>query len=194
MVLVERVEYELTEGLFAEAAAAVVPIYVPKTQPGYSPQTIKNISMAGTGCLYMFLLCFFNQMPADVYVYIGICFVCWGLLAAGPRLVRSLDNALIRFTGYSQGLVRDRMLKDNASLIGMTVRWEFDDEGFRTVLPDRVRRVSWTDLKRVRVRGAFWLLFVGREQLLLPDSSLTDHARAFLRHKLDANRVKVVER
>ena len=95
---------------------------------------------------------------------------------------------------------RDAPIKAGNSLplrnipIGSTVHWEFDVDGFRTVMLDRVRRVAWTDVKRVRTLPNFWLFRVKREELLLPTFALNEAVRDLIRRQAGDAGAKFVER
>jgi len=193
VVVVERVEYQLTEELLNDAALAVVPDFVPPPPPKHSPQTIKQLLMACAGCFILLLVCLEHNMPIEHFFYLGFCVVACVLLLAMPRFAKSVNNGLVRFTRYSQQHVRKKLHEASASALGSTVRWEFDEEGFRTILLDNVRRVSWTELKRVRTRGVFWLFAIPKQELFLPASAITAPARELIRRKARELGVKFVE-
>jgi len=193
VVVVERVEYQLTEELLNSAALVVVPDFVPPPPPKHSPQTIKQLLMACAGCFGLLLLCLEHNMPVEHFFYLGFCVVACVLLLAMPRFAKSVNNGLVRFTRYSQEHVRKKLREGAASALGSTVRWEFDEEGFRTVMLDKVRRVSWTELKRVRTRGSFWLFAIKGQELFLPTIALTAPARELIRRKAKETGAKFVE-
>jgi hypothetical protein len=194
MVVVERVEYQLTEELLDSAALAVVPDFVPPPAPKHSPQTIKQLLMACAGCFGLLLICLEHNMPVEHFFYLGFCVVACVLLLGLPKFAKSVNNGLVRFTRYSQQHVRKKLHEGAVSALGSTVRWEFDEEGFRTILLDNVRRVPWTDLKRVRALGNFWLFAIPKQELFLPASAITPPARELIRRKVKERGVKFVER
>jgi hypothetical protein len=89
--------------------------------------------------------------------------------------------------------VREHLHKACAPAIGSTIRWEFDEEGFRAQMLENARRFAWTELRQVRTRSIFWLLKTKSEELLLPTESLTDVIRDLIRRKVREAGVKFVE-
>jgi hypothetical protein len=193
MVVVERLEYPLTREILEEAAATAVREFVPKAQPRHTRQTILQITAGIGSCVSLLVVGVVLKMGIEHYLFVGLCLTACLVAAVLPWVGRSINNGLSRFTRYAQGRVRDRMLEASASALGKPVRWEFDEEGFRTVMLDRARRVEWTDLKRLRVHPKFWFLRTPTDELLLPAFALTDPARDLIRRKAGEACAKVVE-
>jgi hypothetical protein len=193
MVVVERIEYQLTEEILDEAAAAVVREYVPKVQPYHSPEMIlKLLALAGF-CLALLVVGVVFEMSTEHYVITGLGVASCLFAAAAPWMCRSINNGLTRFTRYAQRRVRDHLDKACAPAIGSTVRWEFDEEGFRAQMLDNTRRFAWTELKQVRTRSIFWMLKMKSDELLLPIAPMTDAVRELILRKIREVGVKFVE-
>jgi len=193
MVVVERLEYQLTEDLLRQAAASVVPEFVPPATPRHSPQLILQLLALAALCVALLVVGVVFKMPTEHYIVTGFGVASCLFAAAFPWATRSINNGLIRFTRFSQKRVHDRLLEVSRPSLGSPVRWEFDEEGFRTQLLDTVRRVAWTELKRVRMRPQFWFFATKRDQLMFPTAVLTDSVRDLIRRKTAEAHVRMIE-
>ena len=113
--------------------------------------------------------------------------------ASTPWICRTINHALVRFTNYARRRVHERMLKVAGPALGTPVKWEFDEEGFRTRMLEVERRISWIDLKRVRTHPKFWIFTTKRDELMLPIAPMTDAVRDFIRRRIREVGVKFVE-
>ena len=133
------------------------------------------------------------QVSTEHYIITGLGVAACLFSASVPWICRSLDNGVIRLTKYSRRRVHERMLKFSEPAFGTPVKWEFDEEGFRTRMLDMERRVSWSELKRVRTLPKFWMFRTKRDELLFPTAALTDSVRDLIRSKAMAAGAKIVE-
>lgn len=193
MAVVERVEYLLTREIIEDAAFAVVSEFVPPEPPRHSPQMILQLCALAVLCVALLVVGVVFEMSTTHYVITGLGAGACLFAASTPWIWRTINHALVRFTTYSRGLVHERLLKAAAPAFGTPVKWEFDEEGFRTRMLDVERRVSWSDLKRLRTHPKFWIFSAKRDQLMFPTASLTDEVRDFIRRKVAEAGGKFVE-
>ena len=194
MAVVERVEYLLTREIIDDAAFAVVSEFVPPEPPRHSPQLIlQMLALAGL-CLALLVVGIVFEMSTTHFVITGLGAGACLFAASTPWICRTINDALVRFTNYSRSLVHDRLLKVAEHALETPVKWEFDEEGFRTQMLDVERRVSWSELKRVRTHPKFWMFRTKRDELMFPTTALTEPIRDVIRARIAEAGVKVVDR
>ena len=194
MTVVERVEYLLTSEIIDEAAHAVVKEFVPPEPPQHSPQMILQLCALAALCLALLVVGVVFEMSTTHYVITGLGAGACLFAASTPWICRTINHALVRFTNYARCRVHERMLKVAAPALGTPVKWEFDEEGFRTRMLEVERRVAWSELKRVRTLPKFWMFTTKRDELMFPTGSMTDTVRDFIRRRIREAGVNFVER
>ena len=193
MTVVERLEYLVTKELIDDAAHAVVKEFVPPEPPQPPPQLILQLWALAALCFALLVVGVVFEMSTTHFVITGLGAGACLFAASTPLICRTINRALVRFTNYARRRVHERMLKVAGPALGTPVKWEFDEEGFRTRMLEVERRVSWNDLKRLRTHPKFWIFTTKRDELMLPIAPMTDAVRDFIRRRIREASVKFVE-
>jgi hypothetical protein len=193
MTVVERLEYLVTKELIDDAAYAVVSEFVPPEPPQHPPQLILQLWALAAFCLALLVVGVVFEMSTIHFVITGLGASACLFAASTPWICRTINHALVRFTNYARHRVHERLLKVAGPALGTPVKWEFDEEGFRTRMLEVERRVSWSELKRVRSHPKFWIFTTKRDELMFPTESMTDAVRELILRKIREVGVKFVE-
>lgn len=112
-----------------------------------------------------------------------------GLLDGVPEVLMILLGGMLALMILLQSLAllvmsrtRRQLLKWALNLRDRRIRWDFSDDSFGVHTSDSERRMTWSDVRRLRTGPEFWILGIkGGPDLLLPAVHLTDEIRELIR-------------